>query len=103
MHVFHIVLCYYGLFVSVMVMVVQVVYPVTNPKYPIPEHLRRLNEEEAKFMADYYNRTGVHWRHYFGADGPRGPPILHMWRTERLGDTFNVTSSHGNWYKTRCI
>ena len=77
------------------------VYPVTNPKYPIPAHLRKLNEDEAKFMDEYYNRTGVHWRHYFGADGPRGPPALNMWRTEHLGETIKVTSNHGHWYDSR--
>ena len=30
-------------------------------------------------MEQYFNKTGLLWRHYYGPAGPRPPPVLHMW------------------------
>lgn len=49
-------------------------------------------------MAEYLNRTGIHWRHHFGYDGPRPPPILHMWPAQEIGQTHHVVSKNGHWY-----
>jgi hypothetical protein len=48
-------------------------------------------------MQEYYNRTGNQWRHYFGPDGPRPPPILHMWPAKEVGQIHKVISDEGHW------
>jgi hypothetical protein len=82
----------------------RVIYAVSNPKYPVPQDQKYLLEQEYKFMEEYKNRTGIHWRHFFGYEGsnkepgPRGPPTLHMWKAHHLGEKFEVTSTHGYWW-----
>jgi hypothetical protein len=77
---------------------------VSNPKYPVSKEQQYLLEKEYEFMEEYKNRTGIHWRHFFGyADGPksepipRPPPVLNMYKADHLGQTFNVTSTEGHW------
>jgi prolyl 4-hydroxylase len=60
------------------------------------EHLAR----EETFMAEYQNRTGLQWRHYFGPDGPRAPPVHHMWPAKEIGQKHHVTTDAGYW---RCL
>ncbi len=61
-----------------------------------PEILDKTKREE-KFMEEYYNRTGIHWRHNFGFDGPRPPPVLHMWSAQEIGQVHRRTSMNGHW------
>lgn len=75
----------------------KVVYLVTDPERPAPENLIKLNEDEAKFSEEYYNRTGIKWRHYFGPNGPRPPPTLFMWPTNEIGEIHYVDSTAGKW------
>lgn len=49
-------------------------------------------------MADYFNRTGMLWRHYYGPDGPRPPPKLFMWPAAQVGEVHTVLSKHGHWF-----
>lgn len=48
-------------------------------------------------MSDYYNRTGLLWRHYFGPNGPRPPPTLYMWPASEIGEVHNAESNNGLW------
>lgn len=75
----------------------QVVYTVTNPKYKIPQHMLELEDKEQHFLQSYFNRTGIHWRGYFGPDGPRPPPTLFMWPADEVGQVHHVISSNGRW------
>eukprot|EP01040_Poterioochromonas_malhamensis_P009728 gene9728-10568_t len=75
----------------------QVVYVIQDPLQPAPpamlEHLRK----ELLFMEQYKNRTGIPWIHYFGPEGPRSPPIYHMWEAKEIGQVHKVTSTEGHW------
>ena len=59
-------------------------------------------------MREYRDRTGLHWRHYYGPDGPRAPPEFSMWPAKEIGQVHRVTSTEGKWRKgcvseTGCI
>lgn len=54
-------------------------------------------QRELAFMKEYYERTGIHWRANYGPDGPRPPPVLHMWNASAVGQVHKVTSKHGYW------
>ena len=54
-------------------------------------------EKEERFMKEYLDKNGIHWRHHYGKDGPRPPPSLHMWPTEEIGQTHKVESGNGYW------
>ena len=56
-----------------------------------------LYEKETEFMAEYYNKTGIHWRHYFGHNGPRPPPVHYMWPAKNIGDVHIIHSTQGFW------
>ena len=46
--------------------VVQVLYTIYDPKSPADEKLLAADRKEKLFMDQYYNRTGIHWRHHYG-------------------------------------
>jgi hypothetical protein len=75
----------------------QVLYVVADPSYPPPTALVLHNEKEQAFMQEYLQRTGLQWRHFYGPNGPRGPPSLFMWPAAHIGQTHSVTSSEGYW------
>lgn len=75
----------------------QVLYLIEDPDYQTPQEYLDLTNREAQFMAEYYNRTGLHWRHYYGPEGPRGPPVLPMWPGDYVGQKHHVHSNHGFW------
>jgi prolyl 4-hydroxylase len=76
----------------------KVLYPVFDPNRPAAQHLLdHLNKEEA-FMKEYLERTGIQWRHYFGPNGPRPPPTLHMWPAEHKGQVHSVVSNDNHWF-----
>ncbi len=70
---------------------------VEDPARPAPDSMLRHRESEEVFMAEYLNRTGLQWRHYYGPKGPRGPPTLYMWPTDEIGQVHGVRSEHGFW------
>ena len=37
------------------------------------------------------------WRHYFGPDGPRPPPVLNMWPADEIGQVHEINSTNGYW------
>jgi hypothetical protein len=72
-------------------------YVIEDPQHPAPAALRLQNDKEEAFMAEYLQRTGLQWRHYYGPAGPRPAPVLHMWPADRVGDVHTVTSNNGQW------
>jgi prolyl 4-hydroxylase len=74
-----------------------VTYAIMDPTRPAPAALLENHQKEGMFMEDYYNRTGIRWRHFFGPDGPRGPPELFMWPAEEIGQRHLVESTEGHW------
>lgn len=54
-------------------------------------------EQEEKFMKEYLEKTGIHWRHHYGINGPRPPPSLFMWPATAIGQTHVVQSTNGHW------
>jgi hypothetical protein len=73
----------------------KVLYVVQDKNKPPPaKYLEALKKEE-QFGVEYLNRTGVEWRHYYGPDGPRPPPKLHMWSAKEVGEKHEVTSTQG--------
>jgi hypothetical protein len=71
---------------------------VKDPERPPPNSYLVQQAKEDAFMAEYLNRTGIRWRHYFGPDGPRPPPTLHMWPANAIGEVHSVISDEGKWY-----
>lgn len=55
-----------------------VLYPIRDEKLPAPSSVMEKSEREEAFGREYLKRTGIKWRHYFGDDGPRPPPVLNM-------------------------
>lgn len=75
----------------------QTLYVINDDKNPAPQNIIDQTRREERFMEDYYNRTGIHWRHYYGPDGPRKPPESFMWPARQIGDVHRVTSTAGYW------
>ena len=59
-------------------------YIIMDENKPPPAKDLALWKKEEAFMEEYYNRTGLLWRHYFGPNGPRGPPSLYMWPANKV-------------------
>jgi len=58
----------------------------------------KLRVKQQSWMNDYYRRTGTPWlAHYSTVDGPRGPPVHHMWDAKFLGQTHRVQSAVTHW------
>lgn len=74
-----------------------VFYPVVDPLHPPPQDLQDLLTKHEAFDREYFQRTGLHWRHYYGFDGPRPPPSLYMWPAPNIGHNHTVVSSEGLW------
>jgi prolyl 4-hydroxylase len=72
-------------------------YLIIDPDSPPPDDLLDLTRREQQYSEEYFNRTGRLWRHYFGPNGPRGPPTLYMWPANEIGEIHKVTSTAGVW------
>jgi hypothetical protein len=70
----------------------KVLYVIYDKHKPPPEKLLAATRKEQQFMLEYFNRTGIHWRHYYGPTGPRPPPVLYMWPAKEVGA---VQVAHG--------
>ncbi len=70
---------------------------IADPKHPAPKELLAHNAKEAAFMAEYLQRTGMQWRHYYGPAGPRPPPSQYMWPAAHIGQVHSVSSTEGYW------
>jgi hypothetical protein len=76
----------------------RVLYVVRDDaEHLVSADLIQRTEDEEKFMKDYRERTGIHWRHHYGKDGPRPPPSLFMWPTDSIGQIHRVESTNGHW------
>lgn len=80
----------------------KVLYIVEDQEDPPPQHLRESTERELRFMQEYKERTGIHWRHFYGPDGPRAPPELFMWPAKDIGQVHRVTTEAGYWQSEGC-
>jgi len=75
----------------------QVLYVIYDKHKPPPADKLAATRKEEQFMAEYLNRTGIHWRHYYGPEGPRPPPVLYMWPSKQVGTVHKATSPEGYW------
>ena len=41
--------------------------------------------------------TGIDWKHYYGVNGPRSPPVLYMHKADNIGQVHHVESKEGFW------
>ena len=78
--------------------VLYVVRPGPEEMALVPPVLLEIDRKQQEFIKEYYNRTGIHWRHYFDINGPRKPPVLHMWPADHIGQIHNVVSREGYWF-----
>jgi hypothetical protein len=76
----------------------QVLYVIEDPENAPPAHLAKWTREEIEFNQKYFAEKGFPWRHFYGPNGPRPPPVLFMWPAKAVGEVHSVTTSHGNWY-----
>lgn len=72
-------------------------YTIEDPDVPAPAHLLELVQKEEAFAQQYRQSTGLEWRHFYGQNGPRPPPILNMWPADEIGQVHTVQSDHGQW------
>lgn len=75
----------------------QVLYVLEDPHHPSPAELKRRTDREVEFIREYTAKNGFPWRHYYGPNGPRPPPIHFMWPATKVGQVHSVTSNHGFW------
>lgn len=75
----------------------QVLYVVRDAKSPAPAELENMVLKQNAYDQEYFNRTGMHWRHHYGVDGPRPPPTLYMWPANHIGQIHTVLSERGFW------
>ena len=75
----------------------KVFYLVHDHRNPASQQILDKTAQELKYMGDYYERTGIRWRANYGKDGPRPPPVLHMWPAQEVGQTHGIVSRNGYW------
>jgi len=75
----------------------QFLYVVSDESRTPPPELNIQLEKERKFNEEYLKRTGNIWRHYYGPNGPRSPPVLYMWPANEIGQLHTVKSYNGKW------
>jgi len=76
----------------------QPLYIVRDDKNHQPsQQSKEETEKRLQYMNEYLERTGIHWRHNFDMNGPRPPPVLHMWNAKEIGQTHEVRSANGYW------
>jgi hypothetical protein len=79
---------------------IKVIHVIRDEEFPLakdhPVTLQTLSEEayDLEYMAKH---NGLRWRHFFGKDGPRPPPVLNMWPADAIGHVHEVNSSNGYW------
>lgn len=78
--------------------VLYVVRPVKPEDWAlVPPQLIDIDKKQSLFADEYFNRTGILWRHFFGKDGPRPPPVLHMWPATNLQQVHPIVSDQNYW------
>ena len=68
-----------------------------DEQHKAPQYILDATQAEIQFMRAYRNKTGIHWRHYYGKNGPRPPPVLYMWNASDVGAVHKVESDQGHW------
>ena len=64
----------------------------------VPKQLLEIDKKQMLFNEEYFNKTGLLWRHYFDLNGPRPPPVLFMWPAAFIGQTHEVVSPEAYWF-----
>lgn len=72
-------------------------YAIDDPDFPVDKDIQATYAAELVYNQDYLDRTGIPWRHYYGPNGPRPPPVMFMWPANQIGDVHRVSSSQGYW------
>lgn len=75
----------------------QYFYVISDKNNPPPREHQELVNKELKFMEEYYESTGMLWRHYYGPNGPRAPPTLYQWPANNVGQVHQIYSNNGYW------
>ena len=75
----------------------RVQYTIEDPREPPPEKLKHQSDREQSFMEDYFAEKGIHWRHYYGPQGPRPPPSNYMYPADTIGDVHVTSSTESFW------
>lgn len=68
-------------------------FPLSST-HPVMEQTIREEEYDKEYMS---KNNGLRWRHYFGPDGPRPPPVLNMWPADEIGQVHEINSTNGYW------
>lgn len=66
-----------------------------DPNHPSP--YEKQTQAELDFVKSYLEKNNYPWKHYYGPNGPRKPPVHFMWPAERIGDVHTVQSLQGYW------
>lgn len=77
----------------------QVYYHIFDEEAPGDADEIALTRAEVDFSEQYHRNTGRKWRQYFGRNGARPPPVLHMWPADTVGQQHGVFTTHGYWYE----
>ena len=75
----------------------QVTYAIFHPTKKAKQSLLDHHQAEMEFSEEYFKRMGIKWRHYFGPDGPRSPPVLFQWPASEIGEIHHVETTEGHW------
>ena len=75
----------------------QGIFYITEKEHPPHHLLLEMSQKEIEHNAKYKARVGFPWRHHFGPEGPRPPPVLYMWPAKQIGDVHQVLSTQGYW------
>ena len=69
----------------------RVLYVIYDDRdHPPPKDLLDRTNAEVEFMQRYLDTHGIRWRHYYGPNGPRPPPILFQWPADEIGLVHEV-------------
>jgi hypothetical protein len=73
-------------------------YPIEDQLYPASQEIIDQTIAEVKFNEEYLKKNnGIQWRHYYGPQGPRPPPVLYMLPAEQIGQQHTVTTNFNHW------
>lgn len=70
---------------------------IDNNRLPSKEMLAQY-DREIKFSEDYLKKNGILWRHFFGPEGPRPPPVLYHHTAPEVGYKHKLHSKEGKWF-----
>lgn len=73
-------------------------YPIEDVNYPAKQEIIEQTKAEVAYNEEYLKKTnGIQWRHYYGPNGPRSPPVLYMLPAHQIGQQHTVTTAYNHW------